>query len=75
MVNDGAENKIGGQPELKAALGGDAHRVLRAPDDGAELTGVAGWESMARQIHVVFAGANAMTKAFVDKRPRSRRRS
>jgi hypothetical protein len=66
QLGDTSASRLGGQPELRDALGSDALRILQDPGKGA-----GDWQSMAEQIRVVFAGANAMAEYVVDHYPRS----
>ena len=66
QVQNTRANAIGGQPELRDALGSQALRILNDP-----ASWVGGWETMAEQIRVVFAGATAMSKYAVEHYPRT----
>jgi hypothetical protein len=69
QLDDTRAPSLGGQRELRAALGPDAIRILQNPG-----TWAGNWQSMAEQIRVVFAGANAMAKYAVDHYPRTEKR-
>jgi len=62
MVSNTRATALGGQPEVRDALGSQALAILNDPTSFA-----ANWQTMAEQIRVIFAGANAMTKYVDDK--------
>jgi len=70
QLNETRTISLGGQPRLQQALGDDALRILRNP-----ATWGGSWESMAEQIRVIFAGANAMAKYVVDNYPRHEKKA
>lgn len=65
QLDETRTTRLGGQPRLQQALGNDALRILRNPASWA-----GSWESMAQQIQVILAGANAMAKYVVDNYPK-----
>jgi hypothetical protein len=65
QVNDTRVVRLGGQPDLRDALGPEALHVLQTA--GAPAT----YQQMADQIRIIFEGANKMTEYVVKNYPRS----
>jgi hypothetical protein len=65
QVNDTRVMRLGGQPDLRDALGPEALHVLQTA--GAPAT----HQQMADQIRIIFDGANKMTEYVVKNYPRS----
>lgn len=61
LISNDRPSQLGGQPEVRDALGTDALRILNNPGTWGGT-----WEAMAEQIRILFAGANAMTRYVVD---------
>ena len=61
LIRNDRPSELGGQPEVRAALGSAALRILNNPS-----TWGGNWEAMAEQIRILFAGANSMTKYVFD---------
>jgi hypothetical protein len=57
QVADTRAPRMGGQPDLVAALGAESLQILRSPE-----TWAGSWPAMAEQIRIIFTGANAMTR-------------
>lgn len=65
QVRSDRVNKVGGQPDLKKALGPEAVKILNNP---ASWTG--NWERMAEQVQVMFAAANELGKYVENNYPK-----
>ena len=61
LTRDDRPSQLGGQPEVRDALGKAALGILNNPGTWAGT-----WEAMAEQIRILFAGANSMTRYVVD---------
>jgi hypothetical protein len=66
QFHDTRESRLGGRPELQAALGAEAVQLLRRPPTGP-LT----WEAMAAQIRVIFAASQAMAEYVAKNYPKN----
>ncbi len=65
QVDDTRTIRVGGQPDLLAALGPQALAILRNPGSWA-----ANWQAMAEEIRIIFAGASRMAEWAVKHYPR-----
>ena len=61
LIRNDRPSELGGQPEVRDALGTAALQILNNPSSWG-----GSWQAMAEQIRILFAGANAMTKYVVD---------
>jgi hypothetical protein len=61
LLRNDRPSELGGQPEVRAALGPAALQILNDPSTWGGT-----WEAMAEQIRILFGGANSMTKYVVD---------
>jgi hypothetical protein len=64
QVNDTRVIRMGGQPDLRDALGPEALQVLQTAGAAAS------YQQMADQIRIIFEGANKMTEYVVKNYPR-----
>jgi len=60
LIRNDRPSELGGQPEVRDALGTAALQILNNPSSWG-----GSWQAMAEQIRILFAGANSMTK-YVD---------